>query len=351
MSGKSGTSAGPVIFILAAGEGTRMHSQLPKVLHKVLGRTLIEHVIDAANELNPSQLVVVVGAHRELVEEVVSKVSPGAKIVVQEKRGGTGHAVRIALENVKVSAESPILVLAGDIPLITSSTLQSLLDTHLAEQNSATVLTAQIDDPEGYGRIVRDGSDGILRIVEDRDATEIEREITEINSSVYVFNSHDLVDSLSKINNKNAQGEEYLTDAIGVLQSTGKRVEPVIVEDFIEIIAFSKYNQIDSRVKSTIRQIVDDCPKSFRDYILINYKFLTRNFEEVIIKNDNGEIIGSENISRLVDKYKNGVVILQKGSEPYYIDLVPQNPRVGDKWESVDLYCTIAAKLRCDCWD
>jgi hypothetical protein len=126
---------------------------------------------------------------------------------------------------------------------------------------------------------------------------------------------------------------------------------PVYVEDFIEIIAFSKYNQIDSRVKSTIRQIVDDCPKSFRDYILINYKFLTRNFEEVIIKNDNGEIIGSENISRLVDKYKNGVVILQKGSEPYYIDLVPQNPRVGDKWESVDLYCTIAAKLRCDCWD
>ena len=244
VSGKSGTSAGPVIFILAAGEGTRMQSQLPKVLHKVLGRTLIEHVIDTTNELNPSQLVIVVGAHRELVEEVVNKVSPKAKIVVQEKRGGTGHAVRIALENVKVSAETPILVLAGDIPLITSTTLLSLLDTHVAEQNSATVLTAEIDDPEGYGRIVRDGSDGILRIVEDRDATEIEREITEINSSVYVFNSHDLVDSLSKINNKNAQGEEYLTDAIGVLQSTGKRVEPFIVEDFIEILGVNDRFQL-----------------------------------------------------------------------------------------------------------
>jgi bifunctional UDP-N-acetylglucosamine pyrophosphorylase/glucosamine-1-phosphate N-acetyltransferase len=244
MSGISGASAGPVILILAAGEGTRMQSQLPKVLHKVLGRTLIEHVIDAANELNPSQLVVVVGAHRELVEEVVTKVSPGAKIVVQEKRSGTGHAVRIALENVKVSTETPILVLAGDIPLITSTTLLSLLDTHVAEQNSATVLTAEIDDPEGYGRIVRDGSDGILRIVEDRDATEIEREITEINSSVYVFNSDDLVDSLSKINNKNAQGEEYLTDAIGVLQSAGKRVEPVIVEDFIEILGVNDRFQL-----------------------------------------------------------------------------------------------------------
>lgn len=244
MSGMSGSSAGPVIFILAAGEGTRMHSQLPKVLHKVLGRTLIEHVIDAANELNPSQLVVVVGAHRELVEEVVSKVSPSAKIVVQEKRGGTGHAARIALESVKVSAETPILVLAGDIPLITSSTLQSLLDTHLAEQNSATVLTAQIDDPEGYGRIVRDENDGILRIVEDRDASEIEREITEINSSVYVFNSDDLVDSLSKISNKNVQGEEYLTDAIGVLQSAGKRVEPVVVEDFIEILGVNDRFQL-----------------------------------------------------------------------------------------------------------
>jgi len=244
MSGISGASAGPVILILAAGEGTRMQSQLPKVLHKVLGRTLIEHVIDAANELNPSQLVVVVGAYRELVEDVVGKVSPGAKIVVQEKRSGTGHAVRIALENVKVSTETPILVLAGDIPLITSTTLLSLLDTHVAERNSATVLTAEIDDPEGYGRIVRDGSDGILRIVEDRDATEIEREITEINSSVYVFNSDDLVDSLSKINNKNAQGEEYLTDAIGVLQSAGKRVEPVIVEDFIEILGVNDRFQL-----------------------------------------------------------------------------------------------------------
>jgi bifunctional UDP-N-acetylglucosamine pyrophosphorylase/glucosamine-1-phosphate N-acetyltransferase len=244
MSRIPGASAGPAIFILAAGEGTRMQSQLPKVLHKVLGRTLIEHVIDAANDLNPSQLVVVVGAHRELVEEVVSKVSPGAKIVVQEKRGGTGHAVRMALESVKVSAETPILVLAGDIPLITSTTLQSLLETHVAEQNSATVLTAQIDDPEGYGRIVRDETDGILRIVEDRDATEIEREITEINSSVYVFDSTDLVDSLSKINNKNAQGEEYLTDAIGVLQSAGKRVEPVIVEDFIEILGVNDRFQL-----------------------------------------------------------------------------------------------------------
>lgn len=244
MSGTPGKSAGPAIFILAAGEGTRMQSQLPKVLHKVLGRTLIEHVIDAANDLSPSQLVVVVGAHRELVEEVVSKVSPGAKIVVQEKRSGTGHAVRIALESVKVSAETPILVVAGDIPLITSTTLQSLLDTHVAEQNSATVLTAQIDDPEGYGRIVRDETDGILRIVEDRDATEIEREINEINSSVYVFDSTDLVDSLSKINNKNAQGEEYLTDAIGVLKSAGKRIEPVIVEDFIEILGVNDRFQL-----------------------------------------------------------------------------------------------------------
>ena len=122
MSRMPNASAAPVILILAAGEGTRMQSQLPKVLHKVLGRTLIEHVIDAANDLNPSQLVVVVGAHREMVEEVVTKVSPGAKIVVQEKRGGTGHAVRMALESVKVSAETPILVLAGDIPLITSTT-------------------------------------------------------------------------------------------------------------------------------------------------------------------------------------------------------------------------------------
>lgn len=237
-------SAGPVIFILAAGEGTRMQSQLPKVLHKVLGQSIINHVIDATTQLNPSQLVVVVGAHRELVESEIKKVAPNAKIVVQEKRGGTGHAMRIALEQVKVAESTPILVLAGDIPLITSATLQLLVDTHMAEKNSATVLTAQIDDPDGYGRIVRDENDGILRIVEECDASEIEREITEINSSVYVFNSNDLIESLSKINNKNSQSEEYLTDAIGVLQSSGKRIEPVIMDDFIEILGVNDRFQL-----------------------------------------------------------------------------------------------------------
>ena len=230
------------VVILAAGEGTRMKSSTPKVLHPISGRSLVGHVINAVDILSPKQVRVVVGAGREQVEAHLLEIAPHVTTVFQEKRGGTGHATQLALDGLK--ATGTILVLAGDTPMLTGDSLQQLLDHHHQGGFTASVLTAEHPDPTGYGRIIRGDDDSLLRIVEERDADDIQREIFEVNSGVYAFDSAKLANAIGKLTSNNSQGELYLTDVIEILRNEGGKIAAVLIDDFIEILGVNDRVQL-----------------------------------------------------------------------------------------------------------
>ena len=230
------------VVILAAGEGTRMKSSTPKVLHPISGRSLLGHVIHAVSALSPKQVRVVVGAGREEVEAHLAEIAPHATTVFQEKRGGTGHATQLALDGLQ--ATGTILVLAGDTPMLTGASLAQLLEEHHAGGFTASVLTAEHPDPTGYGRIIRGDDDSLLRIVEERDADEIQRDILEVNSGVYAFDAVKLAGAIGKLKNNNSQGELYLTDVIEILRNEGGKIAAVLIEDFIEILGVNDRVQL-----------------------------------------------------------------------------------------------------------
>ena len=230
------------VVILAAGEGTRMKSSTPKVLHSISGRSLVGHVLSAVSALSPKQVRVVVGAGREQVEAHLSEIAPHVTTVFQEKRGGTGHATQLALDGLKASGT--ILVLAGDTPMLTGSSLSELLNAHHAGGFTASVLTAEHPDPTGYGRIIRADDDSLLRIVEERDADEIQRDILEVNSGVYAFDAIKLAGAIGKLKNDNSQGELYLTDVIEILRNDGGKIAAVLIDDFIEILGVNDRVQL-----------------------------------------------------------------------------------------------------------
>ena len=230
------------VVILAAGEGTRMKSSTPKVLHPISGRSLLGHVIHAVSALSPKQVRVVVGAGREEVEAHLAEIAPHATTVFQEKRGGTGHATQLALDGLQ--ATGTILVLAGDTPMLTGASLAQLLEEHHAGGFTASVLTAEHPDPTGYGRIIRGDDDSLLRIVEERDADEIQRDILEVNSGVYAFDAVKLVGAIGKLKNNNSQGELYLTDVIEILRNEGGKIAAVLIDDFIEILGVNDRVQL-----------------------------------------------------------------------------------------------------------
>jgi len=218
------------VIILAAGEGKRMKSALPKVLHPIAGRSLVGHVIEAAAHLEPEHVVVVVGHGRELVVEHLAEVAPWVLPVVQEQQRGTGDAVRVAMDELTARGAQmtgPVVVLTGDTPLLTGDTLAGMLAAHDA---ACTVLTARVDDPSGYGRVVR-GDDDVQAIVEERDASDEQRSIDEINSGMYAFDSALLAENLERLGTDNSQGEEYLTDVVGLLTAAGHRVRAHIAPD------------------------------------------------------------------------------------------------------------------------
>lgn len=237
-----------VVVILAAGEGKRMKSALPKVLHPMAGRSLLGHVVEAASGLEPHHLVVVIGHGRDQVQAHLDDVAPWAITVVQEEQRGTGHAVRIALDDLaarEVSIDDgPVVVLTGDTPLLTSRTLVGLLMEHDATGAAATVLTARLDDPHGYGRIVRDPNGSVLGIVEEKDADDDVRRIDEINSGMYAFAGELLAQSLTRLTTDNAQGEEYLTDVIGLLRGDGATVSASLCADSDEILGVNDRVQL-----------------------------------------------------------------------------------------------------------
>ena len=212
--------------ILAAGKGTRFKSELPKVLHRVLGKPMLWYVVRAAREAGADEIIVVVGHRRELVEEFLNSEYPDVKTVFQEEQLGTGHAVMCARELLK-DYRGKVVVLNGDSPLIRPEDIKAIAET----PGDMVVLTAETPDPTGYGRVVRDGQE-VLYIVEEKDATDEEKKIKEVNSGVYAFDCQKLLSSLSFLSNENAQGEYYLPDLLKIFKNRGYRVVAVKSRDF-----------------------------------------------------------------------------------------------------------------------
>jgi len=236
--------SGPAaVIILAAGEGTRMKNQTPKVLNQVCGRSMLGHVLAAARELEPDRLIVVTGHGRSQVTAHLAEHAADAEIVVQDRRGGTGHAVRTVIEAVGL-IHGTVVVTYADTPLLRGRTLSELVTAHQAHGAAVTVLTARLDDPTGYGRIIRDADDAFTGIVEEADATPEQRAITEINSGMYAFDGDLLADTVKRVPTDNAKGEEYLTDVVSILRGDGYPVATVSCADPQEVLGVNDQAQL-----------------------------------------------------------------------------------------------------------
>jgi len=229
--GPMGSSTRLAIVVLAAGAGTRMRSSTPKVLHPLAGLPLIAHVLDVAHALEPELVVTVVRHERDRVAEAVTQILPDCVIVDQDEIPGTGRAVEVGLTALPAGFAGTVVVLSGDVPLLEAEELRALVRAHHSAGNALTLLSAVRDDPAGFGRVVRDESGAFLRIVEERDASEQERALAEINAGVYVFDFAALAAALPALGTANAQGEKYLTDAAATIRSSGGRVDAVPVSD------------------------------------------------------------------------------------------------------------------------
>jgi bifunctional UDP-N-acetylglucosamine pyrophosphorylase/glucosamine-1-phosphate N-acetyltransferase len=229
------------VAVLAAGKGTRMKSRLPKVLHAAAGLPLIERVLRTVDCVSPRSVVIVVGYQADCVQAVL-KSRPGLRFAMQEPQLGTGHAL-LQAESALAGAEGTLVLVSGDVPLLTPGTLRALVHRHERARAAATVLTAVVDDPEGYGRIVRvDGR--VEAVVEHKDASEEQRRIREINSGTYAFDLAPLFGALRDIGSANAQGEYYLPDLVKIYRGRGLAVEGVTVEDPREIMGVNSRKEL-----------------------------------------------------------------------------------------------------------
>lgn len=254
---------GLVAVILAAGKGTRMQSDLPKVMHPVMGRPMVHWVVDAARAAGATKVVLVIGHGAELVREYFAGVPELAQVVeftLQEQQLGTGHAVMMAKANVEAdAAHTDAFVLCGDGPLIRAETLATLLALHRGEHAAATLATSMINDPKGYGRIVRDAAGKLAKIVEQKDATDAERAICEINPSYYCFRTDELLGALARVGNKNASGEYYITDVFEILRNDGRTVaavDAVPAEDVLSVNDPAQLAEVDSILRTRQRTTV-----------------------------------------------------------------------------------------------
>ncbi|WP_285730012.1 bifunctional UDP-N-acetylglucosamine diphosphorylase/glucosamine-1-phosphate N-acetyltransferase GlmU [Nocardiopsis sp. ATB16-24] len=244
------------VIVLAAGEGTRMKSKLPKVLHELNGRSMLGHVLAAARDLDPQHSVVVVGHARDQVRSHLQEVAPETVTAVQEEQNGTGHAVRMAIEDLGsqgIKLRGTVVLTCGDTPLLRGSTLAELVAAHEEKGNAVTVLSARVPDPHGYGRIVRDAEGEFTGIVEHADATPEQHAIEEINSGMYAFDGALLSEVVQRLSTDNAKGEEYVTDAVALLRGDGHRVGAWIARDWHEV------QGVNNRVQlSEARRVLND---------------------------------------------------------------------------------------------
>lgn len=238
-------------IVLAAGQGTRMKSDLYKVLHPVCGKPMVEHVIDHICDLHSDRIVTIVGHGAEMVEQTLGNKSEYA---LQAQQLGTAHAVQQA-ERVLADLEGTTLVVCGDTPLISTETMAALLAHHHETEAKATILTAIADDPTGYGRIIRAENGDVMRNVEHKDTNDSERLVKEINTGTYCFDNRVLFDTLKKVNNENAQGEYYLPDVLGILKSEGQRISAYTTPDFHETLGVNDRVAL-AQAEKSMRQLI-----------------------------------------------------------------------------------------------
>ncbi len=230
------------IGILAAGKGSRMESELPKVLHQLNGKSLIDYVLDTASELNPDSITLVVGFQKDRVKNHIQ--NDNINYVSQEEQLGTGHAA-LQLENQLENQSGHLLILYGDAPNIKSSTLSPIINEHIEENRTATLITATLNDPTGYGRIIRNQDGDLLKIVEEKDCTPDEKKIKEWNPGIYIFKIPQLFSELKRIKSNNASNEYYLTDVIELIKENSP-VQAKKIDNPMEVIGINTINQLNS---------------------------------------------------------------------------------------------------------
>ena len=287
------------VVVLAAGEGKRMKSATPKVLQPLLGRTLLGHVLAVASAIHTDRTVVVVGHKADQVGAFLAEVAPEATPVLQEQQNGTGHAVRIALDAIP-ELTGTVVVLSGDVPLLRAETVEALLATHERAGAAATVLSAEVAEPGGLGRIVRDAAGNLERIVEQKDATPEQRRIREINSGIYAFDAVLLRDALGKLSTDNAQREEYLTDVFAILASQGHPVAIEIAEHAYETLGCNDRAEL-SRLRVLMRDRVNDA--WMRSGVLLldpasTWIDVTATLEPDAVVDQNCQVSGSSSVAR-----------------------------------------------------
>ena len=236
---------------MAAGKGTRMKSDKSKLVHKIYGKELVKRVYETAQNIGSDEIIAVVGY---LKDQVMNVLKDSVQYAFQEELLGTGHAVMQAEKYLK-GKSGKVLILYGDVPLIQKETLLKLIEKSITNKEYATVLTAHEENPFGYGRIIRDEGGNIKSIVEEKDATDLEKNIKEINSGIYVFDIEELLLALKKINNDNAQGEYYLTDVIKIMNEKGLKTGAVLVEDNDEILGVNDRVQLEHLTSVLKRKI------------------------------------------------------------------------------------------------
>jgi bifunctional UDP-N-acetylglucosamine pyrophosphorylase/glucosamine-1-phosphate N-acetyltransferase len=219
------------VVVLAAGEGTRMRSKKPKVMHELAGLPLLGHVLATANSLGAAHVIPVIRHQKEALTHYIQSHFPTFSIAEQDETPGTGRAVECALDSLPDDFHGAVIVTSGDVPLLDVPTLDSLLDAHLEGNYAATVLTAILEDPSGYGRVIRSNDGKFIEIIEHLDADESQLEIAEVNAGIYVFDASDLRHALGKVGTHNSQGEKYLTDVAAQLLQDGKKVQALAVAD------------------------------------------------------------------------------------------------------------------------
>jgi len=280
-------------IVLAAGQGTRMKSNLYKVLHPVLGRPMVQHVIDEVNESQIDEVVTVVGHGAEKVKEHIGDKS---KFVLQENQLGTGHAC-LQAESLLKDKEGTTIVVCGDTPLITKGTYQALFEFHEKEKSKATVLTAKAPNPFGYGRVIRDDDNGVQRIVEHKDANEDERLVDEINTGTYCFDNQTLFKALKKVTNNNAQGEYYLPDVIEILREESEKVSAFKTPDFDETLGVNDRVALSSAEKIMKKRVNENHMKNGVSIIDPDHTYIE---PDVVIEQDvtiyPGTMISGESI-------------------------------------------------------
>ncbi len=227
-------------IILAAGKGTRMKSNKPKVIFKLAEKPLVKRVVETAKTINSETIAVVVGYKKE---EVMSVLDDSIKFVEQKEQNGTGHAVMVT-EKIFQNFKGNIFILCGDVPLLRAKTLQKMLEFHTKNKASCTVLTAIMENPAKYGRIIRNTNGDVEKIVEFKDATNEQKNIKEINTGIYCFDAESLFASLKKINNKNNQNEYYLTDTLEILNKENKLVTSSLLDDLNEATGVNSQKQL-----------------------------------------------------------------------------------------------------------